>query len=264
MMSEAPIQLIQITDCHLGEFDGTELLSMNPDESLNDVLSLINENHAENDFLIATGDLANESTLSAYQRLHQRLTSEMSCPFAWLPGNHDDPAVMSTLGDSINQKVHVLGEWVIVMLNSRVEGCIYGYLHPDELALLDVTLNQYPDKHLMICLHHQVVPIGSQWMDNYIVRNAQEFWQVIDRYDNVKVVSWGHVHQQFTEEHNGIALLATPSTCIQFTPGEKDFHVEDAMPGYRWFELYSDGRFETGIERVARKDYGTDFHSHGY
>ncbi|MFT5421659.1 MAG: Icc protein [Candidatus Endobugula sp.] len=263
-MSEKPSRVVQITDCHLGEVSGTELLSMNPDESLADVLALIGDNHAENDLLIATGDLANEPSPAAYQRLYDTLSATFVYPFAWLPGNHDDPAVMETFGKEVNVKLHVLDHWLIVLLDSRVEGCIYGNLSDAELQFLNDALIEYADKHVMVCLHHQPVPIGSQWMDNYIVRNAKAFWDVIEQHSTVKIVLWGHIHQEFSDQHHSIALLATPSTCIQFAPGKKDFQVDNTMPAYRWFELNSDGTFVSGVERVAEKDYGTDLESHGY
>lgn len=263
-MTEPSVKIIQITDCHLGESEGVELLSMNPDESLDDVLSLINEHHQTADLLLVTGDLANESSLPTYQRLHQVLTDNIIYPFAWLPGNHDDPEVMTNLGETVNLKVHVMGAWVVILLNSRVEGCIYGHLSDKELQFLESVLKEHGDKYAMICLHHQPVPIGSQWMDKYIVRNAQDFWSLIDNYPMVKVVLWGHIHQEFTDTYNNIGLLASPSTCVQFTPGQKDFCVENAMPGYRWIELHADGGFTSGVERVEEKDYGTDVHSCEY
>jgi Icc protein len=263
-MSQSSVKIIQITDCHLGEAHGDELLSMNPDESLCDVLSLVNTDHPKADFLVATGDLANDPSIPAYQRLHHTLSSSIDYPFAWLPGNHDDPAMMQAVGEFVNVKVHIVGAWLIVLLNSRVEGHIYGQLSHEELAFLETTLQAHQDKHVMVCLHHQLVPIGSQWMDNYIVRNSSDVWSLIDQYDHVKIILWGHVHQEFSDTYNNVALLATPSTCIQFTPGQKDFHVENAMPGYRWLELHSDGSFDSGVERVTEKNYGTDVHSHGY
>ncbi len=263
-MTVPPISLLQITDCHLGEQEGDTLLSMNPDESLRDVLSLIQQNHEHIDFLIATGDLCNEGTLPAYKRLHNVLSEQVSSPFAWLPGNHDSPRSMAEFGHAVNTKLQVLGNWLIILLNSRVEGCIYGHLESDELQFLERAINDHPGKHVMICMHHQPVPIGSQWMDNYIVRNAHEFWDIVGHFSNVKAVVWGHVHQEFSDTHHHIQLLASPSTCIQFTPYKKDFHVENTMPGYRWFELYDDGQIVTGVERVEDKDYGTDVNSHGY
>ncbi len=262
-MSSNPIKIIQITDCHLGDSNGDKLLSMNPDESLQDVLSLIKTNHPESDLAVVTGDLANDPTLACYDRLNTILSKQLS-PFIWLPGNHDKPEYMVQAAAAPNQRLRVVGNWLIVMLDSHVDGQIHGNLSEPELRFLKQSLEDNPDKHVMICMHHQPVPIGSQWMDNYIVRNAQDFWALVKPFDHVKVVLWGHVHQEFDEEYEGTRLLATPSTCIQFTPEQKDFAVEDSMPGYRWFELNDDGSFTTGVERVEYKDYGTDFHSHGY
>ena len=267
-MPDKPVKLLQITDCHLGENRHDPLLSMSPDESLVDVIALIQQQHGRSDLLIATGDLVNRPSLSAYQRLHHHLENDIDAPFAWLPGNHDDPALMASLGEEVNCKVHVLGHWLIVLLDSRVAGKTHGNFTDTELEFLKDTLEAHSDKHIMVCLHHQPVPIGSAWMDRYIVQNASEFWSIIDKSNAVKMVVWGHVHQQFDEiyAHSGgdIALLAAPSTCIQFTPGKKEFTVENSMPGYRWFELYDDGRFTTSVERINRKDYGIDFNSHGY
>jgi len=172
--------------------------------------------------------------------------------------------MMAVLGEQVNAAVHVLGGWVIILLNSRVPNETYGELSADQLAFLASNLSRYNDKHIMVSLHHQPVPIGSAWMDRYIVRNASDFWQIIDAHKHVNIVLWGHIHQEFSSRHNDVSLLATPSTCIQFAPNQDDFGVEDAMPGYRWFELYDDGTFTTGVERVAHKDYGVAFDSTGY
>ncbi len=237
---------------------------MNPDEGLSDILDLIKVNHTAIDLLMVTGDMVNEPSLPAYRRIHKTLSANIQAPFAWLPGNHDDLDMMLSFDESINLKCHVLGNWVMVMLNSRVEGHIYGYLSDDELSFLGDVLARYSDHFVIVCLHHQPVPIGSEWMDNYIVRNADAFWSVIDSVTNVKAVVWGHVHQEFVARHKRVNLFATPSTSVQFTPGQKHFHVDKAMPGYRWFELHDYGHFQTGVERVDEKDYGIDFSSHGY
>ncbi len=263
-MSHPAIRITQITDCHLGESEGDTLLSMNPDEGLRDVLALMNLQRPKNDLLLLTGDLACAPSPEIYKRLHDLLDQQVTYPFAWLAGNHDDSSMMKAVGDQVNITVHALGNWIIVLLDSRVPNETYGELSEEQLRFLQCTLEQYTDKYIMVSLHHQPVPIGSAWMDRYIVRNAHDFWRIIDTHSKVKVVLWGHIHQEFSDTHNGIALLATPSTCIQFTPNKNDFGVEDTMPGYRWFELNSDGSFETGVERVAHKDYGVDFTSVGY
>ncbi|MFT7386979.1 MAG: Icc protein [Candidatus Endobugula sp.] len=263
-MNSHPVRITQITDCHLGESSGDRLLSMNPDEGLHDVLALMNQQHPNNDLLLLTGDLANEPSPTVYKRLHNLIERQVTYPFAWLAGNHDDPEMMKAVGDKVNIAVHALGSWIIILLDSRVPNETYGEISENQLKFLQRTLEQHTDKHIMVSLHHQPVPINSAWMDRYIVRNADDFWHIINAYSQVNIVLWGHIHQEFSDTYNDIALLATPSTCVQFKPNQHDFCLENTMPGYRWFELNSDGSFETGVERVAQKSYGIDFSSVGY
>ena len=72
------------------------------------------------------------------------------------------------------------------------------------------------------------------------------------------------MHQEFNGEKDGLPIIATPSTCIQFSPNSDDFKVDTAMPGYRWFNLHNDGQFETDVVRLPHKDYGIDYESGGY
>jgi Icc protein len=112
--------------------------------------------------------------------------------------------------------------------------------------------------------HHQPVRVGSAWIDQYIVRNAEAFWALVDGQPHVKAVVWGHVHQDYRGQRNGVELIATPSTCIQFKPLCDDFTVDTLMPGYRWFDLSEDGSLTTGVERVTGKQYQIDYKSAGY
>ena len=87
---------------------------------------------------------------------------------------------------------------------------------------------------------------------------------MLARYPQVKAVLWGHVHQEFDQQAAGIRWLATPSTCIQFTPRSADFAVEEKAPGYRWLRLYADGQLETGVSRVQGVKFELDINSGGY
>ncbi len=258
------IKLIQITDSHLGLNKGDTLLSMDPDSSLKDVLNLIKQQRPSIDLLLATGDIVNDHGVAVYQRFLDSISQALPAPMAWLPGNHDNLVMMESLVQQSANQVIVKNDWAIILLDSHVIGEIHGNFSEATLEFLQASLKQHQDKHILITFHHQPVPIGSRWMDRYIVQNAHSFWQAISDFQNIKAILWGHVHQEFDEQHNGIRLLSTPSTCIQFTPNNDDFAVEDTMPGYRWLELYSDGMLKTGVERVDYKDYGIDFLSNGY
>ena len=55
---ELPVRLIQITDCHLGPQQSETLLGLNTDQSLEDVLQLIQKAEPRFDHLVCTGDVA--------------------------------------------------------------------------------------------------------------------------------------------------------------------------------------------------------------
>jgi len=257
-------KIVQITDSHLGNSYGDTLLSMNADEGLADVLETVVEQQHSIDLVLCTGDISNNANLSAYQRFYTMIRDNLMTPMAWVPGNHDHADLMEALVQNSSRRVIDLGKWALILLDSHVVGETHGHFSPIELSFLEKALIDNQDKHIMISFHHQPVPIGSEWMDNYIIKNAYDFWKVLEPFENIKGIVWGHIHQEFDEQHQGIRLLSTPSTCIQFKPYEKNFMLDNLMPGYRWLELYDDGEIKTGVERVAEKDYGIDFESSGY
>lgn len=257
-------RIVQITDSHLGNSDGDTLLSMNADEGLSDVLELAVTQQPSVDLVLCTGDISNNANLSAYQRFYTLVRDNLMTPMAWVPGNHDHADLMEALVPNSSRRVIEMDHWALILLDSHVVGETYGHLSKLEFDFLTNALNANRDKHIMISFHHQPIPIGSEWMDKYIIDNAHDFWSLIEPYDNIKSIVWGHVHQAFDEEYRGIRLLATPSTCIQFKPQQKDFTLDTLMPGYRWLELHDDGGLKTGVERVPEKDYGIDFNSSGY
>ena len=260
------MRLIQITDCHLGSQSGETLLGLNTDESLEDVLQLIQQVEPPFEHLVCTGDVAGDGYADSYRRFIQKVRDYFPQSVSWLAGNHDSADVMAsqeqTLG--IQGRMVDLGKWLLVLLDSSVPGQVYGQLGASELDYLEHVLERQPDKFIIIALHHQLVPVGSLWLDQYIVRNADALFKLIKNHAQVKLIIWGHVHQEFSSRHNHIPLYATPSTCVQFKPLCDDFTVDTQMPGYRWFELNDDGTFATGVVRVTNKHYAIDYKSEGY
>ncbi|HTF95519.1 MAG TPA: 3',5'-cyclic-AMP phosphodiesterase [Cellvibrio sp.] len=260
------MRLIQITDCHLGPKKSESLLGLDTDESLEDVLQLIQEAEPSFDHLLCTGDVASAGHIDCYKRYEQIVRRYFSQPLSWLAGNHDDAEIMESSQDAlaIQGRLVDLGNWLIVLLDSSVPGHVYGQLAASELDYLEHILETHPDKHIIVSMHHQPVPVGCEWLDEYVIRNADALFKLIDAFSNIKIITWGHVHQEFHSSRKGIELFATPSTCVQFKPNCKAFTVDRLMPGYRWFELNNNGSFSTGIARVTNKEYIIDYKSAGY
>lgn len=258
--------MVQISDCHLFANTDGRLLGLNTEESLRLVLERVTRDQSHIDVILATGDLSQDGTPTAYRRFQQHL-ERFNAPSYWLQGNHDltEPMVNTLGGRShLSPCLIELGEWRIIMLNSSVEHQVPGYFQPSELVYLQEMLVASKGHPTMVCLHHHPLPMGCTWLDTQVVKNAADFWQVVDAFDHIRVILWGHVHQESDQLRNGVRLLSVPSTCVQFKPYSHDFAVDDVAPGYRWLDLYPDGRVETAVSRVDGVKFEVDFSVKGY
>jgi Icc protein len=262
---ESSVLLLQLTDSHLfAEAEGT-LLGMNTADSLRQVVALAMAEQPAVDLMIATGDLSQDGTLESYERFRE-MTACIATPNYWMAGNHDEAAIMAAHYGATERMRQVIdvGNWRIILLDSSVSGAVPGQLADDQLKTLETSLQQAPDRHHLVCLHHHPVSIDCKWMEPIGLRNASAFWAIVDQYPHVRAVLWGHIHQQLERERNGVRLLASPSTCVQFKPLSEDFSLDRIAPGYRWLRLHPDGKLETGISRVADFEFAADFGGSGY
>lgn len=255
--SATPLRILQISDLHLKTQPGSRVWGVDVDASLDAVLACARERHPTVDFILITGDLVGDEP-DAYPRVRQAL-EPFGVPVYCLPGNHDFPAAMGQhlrKGRVQWQRYVSVGDWQVVLLNSSSPGAPDGYLASSELALLDTVLAT-SSKHTLVCLHHNPLSVGTPWLDTMMVTNGKALFTVLDRYSQVRAVVWGHIHAEFSARRGDLHLLATPATCVQLKPGTAEPQVDEQPPGYRWFELYPDGRLETGVERVDPARYAS-------
>jgi Icc protein len=261
------VHLLQLTDTHLERELGGKLLGMDTDHSLQAVINQAARERPQVDVLLGTGDMSNHGSLEAYRRLKTYFAQLCEQQF-WLPGNHDDRSLMAVVDEAgvlLSNDIRI-GAWQLVLLDSQIPGKVGGRLGAGQLALLRAALDEGAAAGLysLVCLHHQPVPIGSRWLDQQMVADADEFFATLEPYSGVKGILWGHIHQQVEREWRGRRLMASPSTCVQFAPGSDNFKADAAAPGYRWLELHSDGRLDSGISRVEDLRFEVDLESGGY
>lgn len=263
--ADSSVLLVQLSDSHLFATADGKLLGMDTQNSLQRVIERVLEEQPQVDLMLATGDLSQDGSLASYQRFRQ-LTAAIPAPARWFAGNHDElPAMRSAcVGSELLEPVLELGAWRIVLLDSSVPGAVPGFLGPDQLALLERSLCEAPERPHLICFHHHPVSIGCRWMAPIGLLNPEALFAVLDRFDQVKALLWGHIHQEFDQLRNGVRLLASPSTCVQFAPGSEEFQVDNEAPGYRWLRLHADGRLETGVSRVTGIEFEIDYTIKGY
>jgi len=254
--------VVQISDCHLGAELGDRLLGMDTDYSLEAVLQAAAEEYPDIDLLVASGDLAAHGDASAYRRLSARLQG-MAKQVVWLPGNHDDSALMrSIVGAPYMPNRLVLGDWQLVFLNSAVPGQVGGELAADQLAVLAEAAEH--EQPTLVFLHHHLRPLGCAWLDEQRVANADALFALLADKTQFKAIVCGHVHQQSEQVYQNIGLLSTPSTCIQFAPYSANFALDDCNPGYRGFYLGEKSQFQTRVSRVKGVTFAVDNLASGY
>ncbi|WP_250464952.1 metallophosphoesterase [Microbulbifer litoralis] len=265
---ESAHRLVQFTDPHIGSRPDYQLLGLDTGHTLDEVLRAI-ENEQRATMLVATGDISANGSEASYQRFLQKM-QRVKTPWYWLPGNHDEPARMRDAAPARSAEMVTLGNWRLLLLDTSLENQIRGGLSEAQLQRLQQLLHECREHPVMVLMHHQPVPVGSDWIDGHMLREGGErLLQLVTAAANVKALVWGHVHQQFDSRlprpgAGDLGLHATPSTSVQFTPGSGPFSVDDRMPGYRWFELRDDGSYSTGVERVNVSEYSVDLASGGY
>jgi len=259
------VRIVQITDTHLYADPEGRLLGLNTRDSMDKVIDLVLDAPPP-DLVVASGDLAHDGSSQAYRHVQDEL-QRIDAPVYCLPGNHDETAALQACMNNApfhSVRCTGIGNWLMLFMDSTQPGSENGHLGKSELDALDAALAAAPQRHTMIWLHHQPVPVGSRWLDCMAVDNPQDFFAVTDRHPQVSAIVWGHVHQLFEQQRNGVPLLATPSTCVQFLPGSEDFAVDHVPPGYRWFELHTDGSFDTGVDRLQEIPGRIDLDARGY
>lgn len=261
------VRVVQLTDSHLCRAEGGTLLGMDTDHSLQKVIDLVEKEVPVRDLVLGTGDLSDSGAKEAYQRIEEQF-ARLGCESFWIPGNHDSRPSMEEVAQS-NTRIgsHVqVGKWQILLLDSQIPGEVGGELGSAQLAQLEHSLQaaQTQGFHVLVCLHHQPVAIGCDWLDEQKVVDADAFFCVIDQYSCVRGVLWGHVHQEHDSLRAGVRLLSSPSTCVQFAPGSTLFKADDIPPGYRRLDLHPDGRIETEVSRVLDVTFTVELDSGGY
>src|SRR5262245_46629547 len=244
------LTVLQISDTHLHAAADSRMRGVTTYSTFLAVLE-----HAQRDrrwpvdVIVATGDIVQDESRAGYERFRRSL-EPLGVPVLSIPGNHDDPKLMAEILSSGSFQFGGelrLKSWSVILLSPFLAGEDAGGLGTARLAGLRKALAAHVGQHVIVCMHHHPLPMGSTWLDGVALRDAAEFWQVIDANSHVRAVVCGHVHQATDRNRNAVRFMSTPSTCAQFLPGSEFFALDDRPPGLRWLELKADGSIDTEV-----------------
>lgn len=249
--------IVQLTDTHLIADPAETMYGMNTNESLKEIVAAAAGEKPQ--LVLMTGDISQDESEQSYRHA-LAIAAQIEAPIAYLPGNHDRFVVMaaefSKFGKQVrNERFLLIGGWIIILLDSTIEGRVEGALSKAELERLDTLLEQHSTMPALVCLHHHPFSVPGPF-SAIGVENSDELDEIISRRRNVKAVLCGHIHREHDCLREGVRYLGSPSTCFQFDPNSPTFALDAKPAGYRVLRLHDDGSLETEVRRLPHLPRG--------
>ena len=252
--------ILQLTDLHLLADGWDRHKNVPTRETLRMLIAERRRDFENADVIVVTGDCAHDEREPTYVALRE-LLGEFVARCLFVPGNHDSrPFLRAVFGDRIPSSEadritfsQPVGDWQLIGLDSfwrTGEGA--GRIDMAQIDWLDNELIECRERPVGVFLHHPPIKIGVDWLDMIRLRDSDLLLEVVTGHQNVRFVSAGHVHQEFTGTIGNAAFFTSPSTAVQFRSDVKGYSNE--APGFRCFEL-NGGDFQTRVVRLAETTY---------
>ena len=247
--------LIQITDTHI--LPPGEILYDEVDTTLHlaKTVRQINRMHPLPDVVIITGDLVEHGDKAGYQHFLE-LIKPLKMPCYVLPGNHDNPQVMTeafagtsnfpTKDSTFQYAVEDL-PFRILALNSRSDGTELPEFDEHRLSWLKKELDQ-SDKPTLIALHHPPMTTGIELIDMGGSEWFQGIKSAVAETNHVKLVICGHCHTDLCGRIGQVPVYMAPATAHQLvaTRGLKVAPAAINVAGTPVLHHFIDGDFVSG------------------
>jgi 3',5'-cyclic-AMP phosphodiesterase len=196
------------------------------------------------DFVLHTGDVAADP-LPGIDEAVRSVFCELKHPIRYLAGNHDPKTFPGEREFEVNGV-----QFVCIDSNGPAE-LPRGFVTESELARLRRVCESGDDRPLVIATHHNVLPVGSPWYDEFMrMTNGEEFHRaLLPARGRIRGVFFGHVHQDIETVRDGILYSAVSSSWCQFHawPGQPlTVHDREAQPG---FNVVTASKDQTTVRR---------------
>ena len=211
------MKIVQLSDLHL-TLPGAKLFGSAPLARLELAIDRILENHADADFCLLTGDLADAGGEAAYASLAEALR-RLPMPAHLLPGNHDSraalrrhfPQLANNDGGFMQAALATPGGYFL-LLDTVEPGAPWGSYCIQRREWLAQQLAAAGDLPLYVAMHHPPLALGIPSMDQFALRDAEAFWSVIAPHrTRIRHLFFGHLHRPIGGSWRGIPFSCTSS-----------------------------------------------------
>jgi 3',5'-cyclic-AMP phosphodiesterase len=232
------MKIIQLSDLHLTG-SGAELFGSSPLARLELAVDRILAEHADADFCLLTGDLADAGSDDAYAALAAAL-GRLPMPAHLLPGNHDSrealrrhfPQLSANNGGFL-QTALATPAGHFLLLDTAEAGAPWGSYCAERQAWLARQLAASGDEGLWFAMHHPPLALGIPSMDQFALRDAEALWSLIAPHKTrIRHLLFGHVHRPISGSWRGIPFSCTSSPNHQVALDLKTLRG-DEVPGCR-------------------------------
>ena len=250
------VRLLQLTDCHLFVSPEETIQGICTRERWLSVLASIQPEQTRAERLILTGDMTHDDLPQTYRVIRETLAPWWP-KTRFVPGNHD---VREGIHEHLHDRIQRVAErvvcsepgagWQLIGLDSHLPGQVRGELGTTQLAWLAEELARTSSRPTVLFLHHPPVDAPSDWMNAIGLTDRDALWQLLRSHAQVRLICAGHVHHESSTLRQGVLVVTTPATGVQFTPESETLVVDDLPWGYRLLELHDDGTFHTRVVRL--------------
>lgn len=199
------------------------------------------------DFILATGDISEKGSLESYRLVKEALQT-ITVPVHFIPGNHDIPHNMfSVLNQFMFPDSHSFDflNWSLYYLDTIVDNKHHGYVSPEKLNVLSLKIENSSAANIGIVMHHQPTNVGTPLIDKFNITNSDILIPFVNRHDRLKTILFGHVHNDYNINSNGIIFSSAPATCFQFKKECAAIDI-DYNFGYKEY-IFTDSSVDTQI-----------------
>ena len=217
-MSIRPIVIAQISDLHIKPRGTLAYGKVDTAAALTRCIAALHQLASPPDLVVISGDLADTPRAEEYDHL-TALLAPLAIPFAAIPGNHDDRALLRAAfphqayapSSGALNIARAVGELDVLLIDSTVPGAAHGELEAQTLAWLDATLAGSATRAALLFLHHPPFVTGITHMDVQNLRNAGDLALILRRHPRARLVAAGHVHRATLSTFAGIAATICPA-----------------------------------------------------
>lgn len=248
------IRFIHISDTHIGPSKDFTLQGVQTFHPFEKVLEAISSLPFTPDFIVHTGDIAADPDEGSYA-LFQSAVQNISVPFYYVAGNHDDSMMVKTFL-KIGEKTDLMENKVVYRYEKKGQSFLvldgrgpreidpHGTISDEQFEIIEKELSK--DQPITVFIHFPLLQMDCPWIDrDMLLFEGDRLHQLFAKHkDRINGVFFGHVHRGNTVLKDGIRYCSVASTCLQFglLPEQEQPTFEDHKRGYFNVVTIDDGK----------------------